>query len=451
MASQSYKARRGNIPGPWSDNPRWLALEVLQQVVAGGRSLGDALTDGQSGLGRGEDRAFVQELCYGSLRWHFRLRALAEALLSRPLKPRDQDLLLVIELGLYQLLYTRVPAHAALAETVELARALGKPWAVGLVNGVLRRFQRELPQRLSAADARDEVRYAFPPWLQQSLSTAWPECWRQILEACNQRPPMSLRVNLRRTGRDQYLARLAAEGLSAEPLPYLSEGLVLDRPVEVQRVPGFSEGLISVQDGGAQLAAGLLQLEPGQRVLDACAAPGGKTCHILESAPHLAELVALDLDADRLERVRENLRRLDLRATVVQGDAAAPEGAWATPGGYQRILLDAPCSATGVIRRHPDIKILRRAQDIPALVDLQTRMLEAIWPLLAPAGILVYATCSLLPQENEQQLKSFLARRSDARELPIRADWGHARDVGRQTLPGEQSMDGFYYACLEKL
>jgi 16S rRNA (cytosine967-C5)-methyltransferase len=299
-------------------------------------------------------------------------------------------------------------------------------------------------------EVRDDVCFAFPRWLQQSISAAWPERWRQILGACNQRPPMSLRVNVRRTRREQYSARLAAEGLAAEPLRYAPEGLLLERPVDVQRLAGFADGLASVQDGGAQLAAGLLQPEPGQRVLDACAAPGGKTSHILETAPELAELVAVDLDVHRLERVRENLRRLGLRATVAQGDAAAPAGAWATPAGYQRILLDVPCSATGVIRRHPDIKLLRRADDIPRLVYQQARMLEAVWPLLAPGGILVYATCSLLPQENEQQVKAFLARHSDAGELPIRADWGHPRDVGRQILPGEHSMDGFYYARLER-
>ena len=451
MASRPRRPSGERSARPWGDNPRWLALEVLQQVAMGGRSLGDALADVQARMTRAEDRALVQELCYGTLRWHFLLRALADAMFASPLKPRDQDLLLVIELGLYQLVHTRVPAHAALAETVELARALGKPWAVGLVNGVLRRFQRELPQRLSALEARDDVRFAFPPWLQQGLSTAWPERWRQILEACNQRPPMSLRVNVRRIHRDDYLERLATDRLVAAPLPYLAEGLVLERPLDVQRLPGFAEGLVSVQDGGAQLAAGLLQLEPGQRVLDACAAPGGKTCHILETVPDLEELVAVDLDAGRLERVWENLRRLDLRATVVQGDAAAPEGTWATPGGFHRILLDAPCSATGVIRRHPDIKLIRRAEDIPNLVRQQARMLEAVWPLLGPGGLLVYATCSLLPQENEQQIEAFLARQSEARELPIRAEWGHARRVGRQTLPGEHSMDGFYYACLRKL
>jgi len=450
LADRPRKARPEHAAAARAGNARWLALQVLQEVVAGGRSLGDALAAAQPRLAGAQDRALLQELCYGSLRWHFRLQALAESLLSRPLKPRDRDLQLLIQLGLYQLLYTRVPAHAALAETVELARKLGKPWAVGLVNGVLRRFQRELPELMASLASRDEARYSFPPWLRTALATAWPERWQQILDACNQHPPMSLRVNVQRGSREDYLARLVAAGLAAEPIPHAPQGLVLRRPVDVERLPGFAGGLVSVQDGGAQLAVGLLRLEPGQRVLDACAAPGGKTCHILESCPDLGEVVAVDLDAERLARVHQNLRRLDLHATVVQGDAGMPQGAWATPG-YRRILLDVPCSATGVIRRHPDIKLLRRAGDIPGLARRQASLLDAIWPLLDAGGILVYATCSLLPQENEEQVQAFLARRSDVRELPIQADWGHPRAVGRQILPGEDSMDGFYYACLEKL
>ncbi len=429
--------------------PRLLALQLLSRVALGGQSLNDLLPAAQESLSATEDRALLQELCYGCLRWHFRLQGLARSMLQRPLKPRDRDLGLVIQLGLYQLLYTRIPPHAALSETVELARRLGKPWAVGLVNGVLRRFQRERPQLLAAADRDPVLHYASPPWLLEALQAAWPERWGEILDACNQRPPMTLRVNLARGSRDVYRERLAEAGLAARALETVPSALVLEHAVEVERLPGFAEGAVSVQDAGAQLAAGLLDLAPGQRVLDACAAPGGKTGHLLETEPELAELVALDLDPQRLRRVHDNLKRLGLRARVCQGDAGAPAGDWAAAP-FQRILLDAPCSATGVIRRHPDIRLLRRKADLAALARLQGRMLDAVWPLLAPAGILVYATCSLMPEENELQAQAFLQRHPEARERPIDADWGHARDFGRQTLPGELEMDGFYYARLEK-
>lgn len=431
-------------------NARLLALQLLTRVALGGQSLSDLLPGAQEQLAGAEDRALLQELCYGCLRWHFRLSGVVAGMMQRPLKPRDRDLGLLIELGLYQLLYTRIPPHAALAETVELARRLGKPWAVGLVNGVLRGFQRERESLLAKVDLDPGARLASPPWLVQSLQKAWPQRWEAILAGCNQRPPMTLRVNLRQGSRDAYLERLAAAELGARPLASVPTALVLERPVEVQNLPGFGEGAVSVQDAGAQLAAGLLELAPGQRVLDACAAPGGKTGHLLESEPGLEGLVALDLDPQRLQRVRENLQRLGLSARLCQGDAGAPAGDWAQ-GRYERILLDVPCSATGVIRRHPDIRLLRRPSDLVSLGRSQASMLDAVWPLLAPGGILVYATCSLMSEENEQQVLAFLRRCPQARERPIAAAWGHARAAGRQTLPGEEEMDGFYYARLEKI
>jgi 16S rRNA (cytosine967-C5)-methyltransferase len=427
-----------------------LALQLLGRVVFGGQSLSDLLPEGQARLSSPADRALLQELCYGCLRWHYRLHGLTGAMLQRPLKSRDRDLGLLIQLGLYQLLYTRIPPHAAVAETVALARRLDKPWAVGLVNAVLRRFQRERSGLLAAADRDPVLRYASPPWLLEALQAAWPERWGAILDACNQRPPMTLRVNLAQGSRDAYRERLSEAGLGARALEAVPSALVLERPVDVDRLPGFADGAVSVQDAGAQLAAGLLDLAPGQRVLDACAAPGGKTGHLLEAEPGLTELVAVDLDPQRLQRVHENLRRLRLQARVCQGDAGAPAGDWAAAP-FQRILLDVPCSATGVIRRHPDIRLLRRKADLAALARDQAQMLDAVWPLLAPGGILLYATCSLMPEENERQLLAFLQRRPEARERPLAAAWGHARAVGRQTLPGEADMDGFYYACLEKI
>lgn len=422
------------------------AARVIGRVVAGD-SLSEALPAAQASLSS-QDRPLLQEICYGVLRWYPRLQALAGLLLSKPIKAREKEIEYLILTGLYQLLYMRVPAHAAVAATVEAVRVLDRRWASGLVNGVLRRFQREQEILLAEVEQDPVARYAHPVWLLDEIQNAWPGQWQAILEGANARPPMTLRVNQSRIGRQDYFERLRQASIPARPLEAVSSALMLDRPLDVSQLPGFQDGLASVQDGGAQLAAGLLDLRPGQKVLDACAAPGGKSCHIKELEPGV-ELTALDIDASRLERVRENLKRLQLEAEVVAGDAAEPEGEWSQTQ-YDRILLDVPCSATGVIRRHPDIKLLRRRSDLSTLSELQGRILRNVWPMLKPGGILLYATCSLIPRENEQQVERFLSEHDEARERPIEASWGHARSVGRQTLPGEDHMDGFYYACLEK-
>ncbi len=432
---------RSTQPG----NPRVVAAQLLRQLSAG-RSISDLLERGLDAVAP-RDRGLVKEFCFGVARWRPRLEKIASELLSKPIKPKEGEVQALILLGLYQLIYMRVAPHAAVAETVEAARLLGKNWAVGLINALLRRFQREQDALLALADADPQSRYAVPGWLLKRLRNDWPRDWESILEAANNHPPMSLRVNLARNSRAEYQARLAAAGIAASPIPHVASGLLLDEPMDAEALPGFAEGRVSVQDGGAQLAAGLLDLQAGQQVLDACAAPGGKSGHILETAT--VQLTAMDLDQQRLKRVQQNLDRLGLVATVVQGDSANPQGAWADRL-YDRILLDVPCSATGVIRRHPDIKLLRRAADIPALVKTQGQILRAVWPLLKPGGLLLYATCSLLADENEGQVARFLAQAPDARERRLEEDWGHARKVGRQTLPGEASMDGFYYACLEK-
>ena len=427
-----------------SGSARASAAQLLQQLFAG-RSL-STLLDAGSGAASHADAALIQELCFGVARWWPQLDALSGLLLQRPLKSRDGDIRALIALGLYQLEHTRVAPHAALAETVEAARVLGKPWARGLVNALLRRYQRERATLLQRVDAEPTAKYCLPAWLLERLQHAWPSDWESIVVALRERPPMTLRVNRLRLGRDAYRERLG-EAL-AEPVGAAESALVLKQPVAVSALPGFAQGEVSVQDAGAQLAAALLQPQAGERILDACAAPGGKSCHLLELAPQ-ARLTAIDIDPQRLRRVRENLARLGLQAEVCQGDAAAPGGDWAARS-YQRILLDVPCSATGVIRRHPDIKLLRKAQDIQRLIETQQRILHAIWPLLAPGGLLLYATCSLLPEENQLQVSRFLEQQSEARERVIQADWGRACAVGRQTLPGEDMMDGFYYASLEK-
>lgn len=420
----------------------------MQAVREGGRSLTDALED-LPPLADERDRSLVQELAFGVVRQLPRLSAVADRLFDRPPRRGDGDIAALVLVGLHQLASTRVPEHAAVDATVEAARRLGKPRMAGLVNALLRRFQREREALLAGAEATDAGRWLFPDWLLGRLRRAWPEHWTAIVSASNTHPPMTLRVNAMAVSRGDYAAQLTAEGMAARPALHAPEGLTLDRPVPVARLPGFSEGLVSVQDAGAQLAAALLDAAPGERVLDACAAPGGKTAHLLERSGNRLDLTAIDADSKRLDRVRGTLARLHLEATVAQGDAAAPAGAWAE-GGYQRILLDAPCSATGVIRRHPDIKWLRRESDVAGLAGLQARMLDALWPLLTPGGTLLYATCSLLPEENDGQVRAFLRRHPDAREIPIDAPWGLPRYPGRQTLPGEDGMDGFYYARLRK-
>jgi 16S rRNA (cytosine967-C5)-methyltransferase len=395
------------------------------------------------------DRALTQELIYGTLRVLPRLEAVAGFLLNHPVKPGDRDLEALILVGLYQLVVLDTPEHAAVAATVEATRLLGKPDKAALVNALLRRFLRERDALLAQADSLPSARWLFPEWLLASLRRDWPAHWEAIVRASNERPPMSLRVNRLRTDRLAYAGLLAESGIASRPIPDTEAGLMLDRPVSAQTLPGFDSGLVSVQDGGAQLAAQILDARPGDRVLDACAAPGGKTAHLLERAGGDLDLVAIDSEPARLNTVRETLARLGLSARIERADAADPRGEWAMPE-FDRILLDVPCSATGVIRRHPDIKWLRRAADIAGLSELQGRILDAVWPLLAPGGRLLYVTCSLLAAENQDRIASFLSRRADARELPIVAGWGLARIHGRQLLPTPGGSDGFYFALIGK-
>lgn len=432
-----------------NNDPRASAARVLVQVIVAGRSLAEALPAGLQTVAGAQQRALLQELCYGTLRWYYRLDAMLGQLLARPLKQRDADIRCLLLAGIYQLDQLAIPSHAAVHETVQATRALNKHWAKGLVNAVLRSYLRhdgELEQVIAGDEA---VKFAHPEWLIGRFGADWPEDRDALLIANNARPPFSLRVNRQRLTREEYLGILVEQSIEAVPLANTSHGIVLKRPRPVEDLPGFSQGVVSVQDGAAQLAAGLLRLAPGQRVLDACAAPGGKTAHILETEPELASLTALDIDVRRLERVRDNLSRIGLQAELLQGDAGEPQSWWNAVC-YDRILLDVPCSATGVIRRHPDIKLLRKHDDIAELACRQAKLLEAMWPLLAPGGLLLYCTCSVLVAENSGQLERFLGVQTDAEELPIKASWGRAGRYGRQILPGEDDMDGFYFACLRK-
>ncbi|MDZ4194592.1 16S rRNA (cytosine(967)-C(5))-methyltransferase RsmB [Ectopseudomonas chengduensis] len=429
-------------------NPRLAAARALTAVLSGKASLGSSLPP-QLDKVEHHDRALAQDLAFGAARWQPRLQLLAEKLLEKPFKAADKDVEALLLIGLYQLLHSRIPEHAAIGETVGCAGALKKPWAKGLLNAVLRRAQREHEAIFAELDRDPVLHSAHPRWLQKALKAHWPQHWQAICAANNAHPPLILRVNRRHGSRDAYLIELREAGIEAEPCTFSRDGVRLLQPCDVTTLPGFKEGRVSVQDEAAQLAADLLELAPGQRVLDACAAPGGKTCHLLEVEPGLGEVVAVDLEAKRLARVRENLERLHLEATLIAADGR-DTGAWWDGRPFQRILLDAPCSATGVIRRHPDIKLTRKPEDIPALAQLQGELLDALWPTLAPGGILLYATCSVLPTENSETIAAFLARTPDAQEVAITGEFGLQPAHGRQLLPQLDGHDGFYYAKLIK-
>lgn len=425
-----------------------LAAAHAVQAVTAGRSLAEVLPEFLPRVAAGE-RGLAQELAYGALRWHPRLSWILEQLLDRPLRRRDRDVHALLVVGVYQCLETRIPDHAAVSETVAAARSLGRHWASGLVNAILRRCLKERALLEAGWQAEETARYAHPRWLLDTYRRAWPNDWEMLVTANNERPPMTLRVNRRQGDRDAYLRRLAEAGHSAWAHPLAPDAVVLDEPVPVERLPGFDSGAVSVQDAAGQQAAVLLDAWPGHRVLDLCAAPGGKACHILERQPEVGELVAVDLEAARLERVRSNLERLGLDARLIAGDGTRP-GEWWDGHAFDRILLDAPCSATGVVRRHPDIKLLRQASDPARLHELQAALLAAAWPLLAPGGMLIYATCSVLPAENDEVLAAFVAAHQDVTVQTIAASWGRALTHGRQIISGESGMDGFYYACLVK-
>ncbi len=431
-------------------NVRALAAKVLNQVVEQGVSLSQALPAAQQDLAA-KDKALLQMLCYGVLRTLPRLDFFCRSLMKKPLTGKQRAMHFLILVGLYQLLYTRIPSHAAVGETVNGAKALKKPALKGMVNGVLRSFLREQESLLAKAEQQDSLRYCHPSWLVKRLQAAYGvDLAAKIMHENNQQAPMWLRVNARHHSREQYQALLNEAQLNsfAAEDAENSNALRLEKATDVYKLPGFEQGWVSVQDGAAQLAAHYLDAQPGELILDACAAPGGKTVHTLELQPQIKQMVAVDADDKRLLRVQENLQRLQLSATVIHGDASQPDSWWQGER-FDRILCDAPCSATGVIRRHPDIRWLRRDSDIAELVALQKRILHALWDKLKPGGILLYATCSILPDENDLQIKSFLQNTKDATLIALSEQYPSV-EQGRQLLPNEAGMDGFYYAKLQK-
>ncbi len=427
---------------------RVAAVKVLLAVTRDGVSLNQCLPTLQAQVLE-RDRPLLQDLCYGTLRWYPRLNILLKVLLEKPFRSKDQDIHVLLTCALYQIMETRIPDHAAVNETVAAIKKLKKSWAKGLVNGVLRRFIRERDNLNEQLADNSIYRHAHPKWLYKRIEQAWPGQSATILAANNHPGPMTLRVNQQCQSRAEYLTILQTASIDAKATALSADGVQLLKATGVETIPGFVQGQVSVQDEAAQLAAPLLQLAPGQRVLDACCAPGGKTCHILECEPSLNELVALDIDESRLERVKENFERLNVQAQLVAADAAATDQWWDGQL-FDRILLDAPCSATGVIRRHPDIKLLRKPDDIARLAQLQAELLDALWPLLKSGGKLLYATCSILPEENDASITDFTARQDDVEVIALAAEVGIQTPLGRQLLPTIDGHDGFYYALLSK-
>ena len=436
------------MPAPTGAEPRLVAARAAAAVLDHGQALDAALGAGLAGLDQSRDRALARRLALALMRDWPAVNDLLGLLLKRTPARRDRLVHFILAVAVAELRDKREPPHAVVHAAVEAARASGLTHLAGLVNAVLRNFQRQA-QALQSRLPDDAVhRHGYPGWLVDALKRDWPADWAELLAAGNQTPPLWLRVNRRRWQREAAVAALVAAGFDPVQPDAVADALILNRRAAVSRLPGFQEGALSVQDGAAQLTADYLQLADGQRVLDACAAPGGKAAHVLERAT--VDLTAVEVDAERVALIGATLDRLGLGAHLIHADATAPE-TWWDGQPFDRILIDAPCSATGVIRRHPDIRWLRRPQDLAALIDLQRRLLTVLWPLLKPGGILVYATCSILRDENEGQVEHFLQQHADARPMPHAHMPGRALAFGRQILPGEAGMDGFYHVAVERL
>lgn len=431
---------------------RAAAAQIVDAVISNGRSLDAAIAEWEDRVAA-DDRSLLRLLCYGALRYHWRLRSWVDELLDRPLKSRDSVVSALLAIGLYQLSKTRIPDHAVVSQTVEAARFLRRPKLAPLVNAILRRALRD--RIFEHAPSKENAVHDHPQWILDALKTDWPDDWQDIAAANNARAPMWLRVNPAHDSAADYLRRLRAEGVDGELLAAAPQAVRLAEPQSVDTLPGFADGWVSVQDAAAQLAAPWLLDGVSGRVLDACAAPGGKSGHLLELAGGRIDLTGIDIDATRLGGISANLDRLGLDATLIAADASKPKEWWdGTP--FDAILLDAPCSASGVIRRHPDIKLLRRSTDIGELARLQLAMLDALWPLLKPGGRMLYVTCSVFAAENDEVVARFLEKTDDARENEVLQnnnihDLMRDKACGCQILPGTKGLDGFYYAGLVKV
>jgi 16S rRNA (cytosine967-C5)-methyltransferase len=434
---------------------RAVAAEVVDAVVTTGQSLDAAIVKNETRIAPG-DRSLLRMLCYGSLRQHWRLRAWIAQLVQKPLRKRDSVVESLLAVGLYQITNMRIPDHAVVSETVEATRTLGRPKLAGLVNACLRRFTRD---NIAASATHELATWNHPGWMIERIRKDWPDDWEAILTANNERAPMWLRANVARYTAAQYIERLIDANINADLIDGIAEAVRLVEPQAVEDLPGFTKGDSSVQDAAAQIAARWLLHDRSAdrtslRVLDACAAPGGKSGHLLEIGGSAVSLVAVDCDESRIAGIEENIARIGCDATIIAADASKPREWWDGKP-FDAILLDAPCSASGVIRRHPDIKLLRRESDLNDLAALQKSLLDALWPLLVPGGRLLYVTCSVFRAENDDVTGRFLADHDDAFENDVLPN-NNIRDLmrrkacGYQILPGSAGLDGFYYAALQK-
>ena len=440
------------MANPTGAEPRLAAAQAVHAVLVHGQALDQALVELLQPFEQPRDRALARRLAHQVLRSWPALEALVESLLKRPPAKRDRWLLHLLAVAVAELREAREPAHAVVHAAVEACRLGGARHLAGLCNAVLRNFQRQQQALEAALPQTPAMQWGYPPWWVARFQTDWPEHGSAILAAGNEAPELTLRINRRRTSIEAIEAALAELGVATRRVPGVPDALQLAQRLPIRELPGWDQGWVSVQDGSAQHVIELMALEDGQRVLDACAAPGGKTAHLLERAD--VAVTALDVEETRLADVANNLARLGLHASLQCADARQPDQWWDGQA-YDRILLDAPCSASGVIRRHPDIRWLRRPEDLPVLVRTQAELLDAVWPLLKPGGILVYSTCSVLAQENHEQITAFLRRHPDSRALPPVAKDAAATHcevvVGQQWLPGEMGMDGFYSVAIERL
>ncbi len=430
-------------------NQRFIACKILLEIFQNHTAFEPELISKRYPKISPRDKDLTAHLIFGVLRYYEKLEAVGNIFLKKALKSKDFDIQMVLLVGIYQLQFMRIAKHAVIHETVQCAALFKKTWAKGLVNAVLQKINRQ-QDSLNQKNFELNIETAHPLWLYEQIKTDWPDHYQQILQANNIEAPLTLRVNTKVCSRDEYVKQLEAQDITIALTPHNQTGLIISNAPKVQDLPLFSTGGFSVQDQAAQLAATLLDLQPNQTVLDACCAPGGKTTHILELAPNSIQLTAVEKNKAKMPKVEENLKRLGLTCTLLNDDAVNLQNLEPKLK-FDRILLDPPCSATGVIRRHPDIKRLRQAKDITELTKQQSDLLNAMWPLLKTNGMLVYSTCSILQSENEEQIEMFLQRNPDAELIPIEAKWGHALKYGRQILPGDNNMDGFYYAKIRKL
>jgi 16S rRNA (cytosine967-C5)-methyltransferase len=428
-----------------SMTPRAIATQIIHQVCYEGISLSDAFD--RAHLNKNKDVSFIKEICFGTIRFWLSLQSILKQLLEKPLKKTDKDIECLLCMGLYQLQYMFITEYAIVNETVETARALKKPWATGLVNKILRRMIAEKTQPIGIT-----AQYAHPNWLIDNIKKAYPAEWESILQSNNEKAPLFLRVNTTKITAEQFQSVLSDNQISFISVAHLDNALLLPSPIPVEKIPGFHEGFFSVQDAAGQKVLEYLDLNDAHIVLDACAAPGSKTTHLLEKHPAIKKLISVDISESRLQKIKENTTRLQLNTKnhkLITADIEKIDNEFPNET-FDRILLDAPCSATGVIRRHPDIKLLRKKTDISVLAAQQLKMLHTLWPLLKKRGKLLYTTCSILPDENSDVIKSFLSQQKDAHALPLDSAWGKPCEQGQQVITGDQGRDGFYYALLEK-